>query len=226
VAALACDDRAIVANYNALLKRQKSVFAAAYEAEARQFEAAGGSAWQPAMDGHMTRLYNFFAQPPVQRRFCAAAARVAVEAQSMSGQQFRSFAPVAIDRMDRPFQDFYRAYQTYQRDLALWRASNSQLAEPATTRSAFVSKEAVGILAPWRVQLGAFSGWDAARRAWTEVRRRAPGLGSFAPHYETASVKGLVRLQIGPVTDRPDALKLCAAAAVAALDCLPVSPPG
>jgi hypothetical protein len=71
VAALACDDRTIVANYNALLKQQKGAFAAAYEAEARQFRTAQGNDWRSAMDGHMTRLYNFFAQPSAQRGFCA-----------------------------------------------------------------------------------------------------------------------------------------------------------
>jgi hypothetical protein len=221
VAAMACDDRTIVANYNALLKRQKSVFAVAYQAETRRFGSVA------AMDGHMTKLYNFFAQPPVQRGFCASASRVAAEAQSVSGPQFEGFAAGAITRMDQAFQDFYRDYQTYQRDLAAWRASGGRSGEPQlAARSAAAAKVAVADVAPWRVQLGAFSGPEAARAAWNEVRKRAPGLAAFQPHFEAASVKGLVRLQIGPANDRQEALRLCAAAAVAALDCLPVSPKG
>lgn len=225
VAALACDDRAIVANYNALLKRQKAVLAAAYEAEARHFRSYDAKGWRSAMDGHMTRLYNFFAQPPVQRNFCAAAGQIAKEAQSVSSAEFQRFSISAIRRLDQPFQDFYRAYDAYQRDLAAWRAGGGRgnlVDTGARTELAIKKADSVG--ARWRVQLGAFSGWDAARGAWGEVRRRAPGLGSFSPHYEEAAVKGLVRLQIGPVMNRSDALRLCAAAAVAALDCLPVSP--
>jgi hypothetical protein len=220
VAALACDDRTIVTSYNALLKRHKGVLTAAYQAESRRLGSVS------AMDGHMTKLYNFFAQPPAQRGFCAAASRVAAEAQAVPGPQFDRFAADAIVRMDQPFQDFYRAYQGYQRDLAAWRAGGGRPGEQLAARSAVAARAAVIDGMPWRVQLGAFSGPEAARAAWSEVRKRAPGLAAFQPHYEAASVKGLVRLQIGPANDRQEALRLCAAAAVAALDCLPVSPTG
>lgn len=219
VAALACDDRGIVANYNALLKRQKGVFTAAHKAETRRLGSVS------AMDTHMTRLYNFFAQPPVQRGFCAAASRVASEAQSVSAAEFQRFSASAIQRLDQPFQDFFRAYQTYQRDLAAWRAGGgSQQAALVQARHAAVVRKADVSGASWRVQLGAFSGSQAAQSAWGEVRKRAPGLADFKTHYEPASVKGLVRLQIGPARDRTEAIRLCAAAAVAGLDCLPVSP--
>lgn len=216
VAALACDDRGIVANYNALLKRQKTALAAAHKAELSRSGSAS------AMDVHMTRLYNFFAQPPVQRRFCAAASGVAGEA--VSARDFPQFASGAIDRLDRPFQDFYRSYQDYQRNVTAWKADGGRsmpqldFAKPSGAMKQSLEGQ------DWRVQLGAFSGATAARTAWTEVRRRAPGLAAFTPHYEDASRKGLVRLQIGPASNRSEALKLCAAAAVAGLDCLPVSP--
>lgn len=216
VAALACDDRGIVASYNALLKRQKTALAAAHKAELSRSGSAS------AMDVHMTRLYNFFAQPPVQRRFCAAAGGVATEA--VSAKDFQQFAASAIDRLDRPFQDFYGSYQDYQRDVTAWKAGGGRsmpqldFAKPAGAMKQSLDGE------NWRVQLGAFSGSGAARAAWNEVRRRAPGLAAFTPHYEDASRKGLVRLQIGPASNRTEALKLCAAAAVAGLDCLPVSP--
>lgn len=216
VAALACDDPSIVSNYNALLKRQKAVFAAAHRSESRHFGSAA------AMDSHMTKLYNFFAQPPTQRLFCVEAREIAREAQSVPAGQFEQFAARAIERLDRPFQDFYRVYQLYQRDLAAWRASGGAAERIALARPASDGKGPPSSASPWRVQLGAFSGSVAARSAWIEIRRRAPGLASFQPLYEPASVKGLVRLQVGPVNDRREALRLCAAAAAAALDCLPV----
>lgn len=219
VAALACNDRNIVSDYNAMLKRQKGVLANAYQTESRRFGTA------VALDAHMTKLYNFFAQPPVQREFCTAASRVAAGAQSMPPQQFERFAANAIEQIDRPFQNFYRDYRHYQQDLAAWRAAGGGASEQVVPmRHASAGERTFETMAPWRVQLGAFSGVDAARLAWVEIRRRAPGLASFQPHYEPASAKKLVRLQIGPVSDRREALRLCAAAAAAALDCLPVSP--
>ncbi len=199
VAALACGDSAIIANYNALLKQQKAVFATAYDAEARRFQASDGSGWRSAMDGHMTRLYNFFAQPPAQRGFCSVASRVAAEARNTTAPEFQRFSVTAIDRLDQPFQIFYRAYSDYQRDLAAWRAGGNREII-AVARPAVVVREAANT-APWRVQLGAFAGADAAKVAWADIRRRAPGLASFQPHYEAASKKGLIRLRSGPATE-------------------------
>lgn len=215
VAALACNDQAIVANYNAMLKQQKAALSTAYEAEAKGFQSARGGSWQAAMDAHMTRLYNYFAQYPVQRPFCAAASRVAADVQSVKPGELQGFSSTAITRLDQVFQDYYRAAADYRRDLALGKVSGAA-APPSQDKSS--------LGAPWRVQLGAFSGWDAARSAWQSIRSRAPGLATFEPHFEEASRKGLVRLQIGPATNRAEALRLCAAAATAGLDCLPVSP--
>jgi hypothetical protein len=222
VAALACNDRTVIADYNALLKRQKAIFATAYEAEARRFQSSDGAAWRSAMDSHMTRLYNYFAQPTLQKRFCTAAGSVAVDARTIASHDFQRFSMLAIGRLDQPFQSFYQNYSAYRRDLAAWRAGGDREGQAAVAQAA--KEEAPSNVAPWRVQLGAFSGREAAQSAWAVVRTRAPGLASFKPHFEDASVKGLVRLQVGPVTDRNEAVRLCAAAAVAALDCLPVSP--
>lgn len=68
----------------------------------------------------------------------------------------------------------------------------------------------------WKIQLGAFSSEANARRAWSAVGRRLPGL---QPIYERAG--NLVRLQAGPLGSRADASRACAAAHQA---CFPVAP--
>lgn len=215
VAALACNDRAVVADYNALLKRQTAPLAAAYEAEAKSFRSSRGESWRGAMDAHMTRLYNYFAQPAAQKRFCAAAARTATEIQSVTPGDLRRYASTEIVRLDSPFQDFYREHAAYRRGLNK---------DGGAVRAASTLGSRTATAASWRVQLGAFSGWDAARSAWQVIRGRAPGLASFEPHFEEAPAKRLVRLQVGPASSREEALRLCAAAAAGGLDCLPVSP--
>jgi hypothetical protein len=127
VAALACRgerEAAIVADYNAMLASKKAVLAAAFartEAEAR---ATGDKAWRDAHDRRMTQVYNFFAQPPAQARFCDTAAIVVAEAAATPPAEFAAFAPVALARLEAPFTDFYRAFDAYRRDLAAWEAGD------------------------------------------------------------------------------------------------------
>ena len=68
----------------------------------------------------------------------------------------------------------------------------------------------------WRVQLGAFSTEDNARRAWTGVSGRLPGLQPFF-----VRAGAVVRLQAGPLASRTAADHACAAARQA---CFPVAP--
>ena len=68
----------------------------------------------------------------------------------------------------------------------------------------------------WRVQLGAFSNEDNARRAWGGVSSRLPGLQPFF-----VRAGAVVRLQAGPLASRAAADRACAAARQA---CFPVSP--
>ena len=68
----------------------------------------------------------------------------------------------------------------------------------------------------WRIQLGAFSSEANARRAWSAVSGRLPGL---QPHFQRAG--SLVRLQAGPLASRAAADRACAAARQA---CFPVAP--
>ncbi len=68
----------------------------------------------------------------------------------------------------------------------------------------------------WRIQLGAFSSEANARRAWSAVAGRLPGL---TPHYVRAGA--VFRLQAGPLASRAAADRACAAARQA---CFPVAP--
>jgi len=196
VAALACDRNGrlgIAAGYNQFLAGQREALAAAYKAEGTRFAAAG------ALDSHMTRLYNYFAQPAGQAGFCAAAADVAAEARTITPERFATFAPEALDRLIRPF-------------------------ETAPDQEAPLRLAAVPAGPPWRIQLGAYSGNAAAQTAWTHIRSRMASAAAYTPDYEAVPVSGLVRIRIGPVSDQRRAIALCAAAAGAGLDCLPVPP--
>ncbi len=122
VAALSCRSQpggvALVKQYNVLLVHRKAVLARAYAAETGRFAMAG----KGAVDAHLTRLYNFFAQPSAQPGFCAAAVDVADHVDRVPPAGLPHYATGALDRLEAPILDYYRAYDVYRRELAAWNA--------------------------------------------------------------------------------------------------------
>lgn len=116
VAALSCPDTSLAPAYNRLLAAHRQALAAAHRALTA--EHGGMASFDPAM----TRLYNYFAQPPVLARFCAAAAPLLREAAVLPAGSLEDFAGGALASIDRPFGEFYARYDRYRADLAAWRA--------------------------------------------------------------------------------------------------------
>jgi cell division septation protein DedD len=221
VAALSCGQRAggaeIIRRYNALLTDRKLILAAAYADEA-------GRRDQAALDRHMTQLYNFFAQPPAQSGFCAAAAEVSGRAESLSAAD----AEPALHRLEAPILDYYRAYASYRRDLAAWQAHPATMLADRRVKAKVMPSASPEIpeqriRSAWRIQLGAFTGKLAARTAWDKARGRLPSLAAYRPHYQKVPGSALVRLQVGKAADRASAIRLCATAAAGGFDCFPVA---
>jgi hypothetical protein len=124
VATLTCIAEDLAPAYNRFLSQQRATLAGAYKTLSRE---AGDAA---QFDTAMTRLYNYFAQPAPQPGFCAAAARMLREAAALPPDTLAGFAPGALARLDRPFTDFYAAYDRYREQLALWRMSRTASAAP------------------------------------------------------------------------------------------------
>ncbi|UZK65120.1 hypothetical protein [Sphingomonas sp. M1-B02] len=120
VAALGCAGGTLAPAYNQLLKAQRTGLAAAHRSLTSQY---GGPA---PFDVAMTRIYNYFSQPPAQSGFCAVAAPLLAEAVATPTDAFATFAVGALQRLDRPFVDFYTAYDRYRSDLAAWHAGDAQ----------------------------------------------------------------------------------------------------
>lgn len=116
VAALRCNDDALIASYNGFVRVHAAALARAHDTAMRE----AGS--QAAFDGAMTRLYNYFALPPVQASFCAAAATIADEAVRTPESEFGRFVTLGLPVLDMPFTNFFREYGQYRVDLARWQA--------------------------------------------------------------------------------------------------------
>ena len=105
VAALQCarsSNSPLVKDYNLILARHRVVLGQAYAAKQARFQQTSGKAWQKAMDRHMTQLYNHWAWPPAQERFCAAAADAARRAARVAPDGFAAYAPRGLAAVDQP----------------------------------------------------------------------------------------------------------------------------
>lgn len=117
VAALGCrgsDAQALVSGYNAMLGSRKAMLASAEQALATQYDAKTATG-RDAYDDAMTRLYNFFAQPPAHDQFCTDAAAIMAAEPGIAPAAYPAFATASLARLDAAFTDFYRAYDAWRR---------------------------------------------------------------------------------------------------------------
>jgi hypothetical protein len=148
VAALGCRDAAegaTVAAYNRLLRAQRESLAAADAGVKALYRERHGAGWEEIHDRQMTRVYNFFAQPTAHDGFCMAAREVLDRAESVAPVQFADFAAEALPRLEAPFTDFYRTYETYRVAYAAWQRGD---AAPVEMASANVAPRQLSALVP------------------------------------------------------------------------------
>ncbi len=130
VAALSCRSGAdsILLSYNQFLKTHKATLARANVAVDTEFKGRFGPQAIPQRETINTRVYNFFALPPVQQAFCERATMVGGVINSMTPADLAAYAPSALASMEQPFTDFYDAYAAYQTQLAQWRRGTTTAA--------------------------------------------------------------------------------------------------
>lgn len=128
VAALQCDNGVSVPDYNRFLATQKRALADAHRELAAEYRIVHGPTWQASFDGAMTRLYNYFALPPVRDGFCRATAAELANLAAAPTNGAASLAPAALDRIEASFLTFFRNYADYRQALAQWRANDGAIA--------------------------------------------------------------------------------------------------
>jgi hypothetical protein len=123
VAALNClaDSHAdIVPNYERFLELHAGELREINQALRAEFQARHGREGLARQDVYMTSVYNYFALPPVQRRFCEAVVPLTNEALTIEQGQLAGFADRALDEIEGVFDEFFTAFEEYQRDLIAW----------------------------------------------------------------------------------------------------------
>lgn len=125
VAALNClrpEHAGLVDNYKTILKRHSRQLASTNRALASEYRQKHGRSFRDHQDAYMTRVYNYFALPPVLPEFCNVALDVSHEIAALPAGQLESYSPTALAKLEQVFENFFSAYEKYRVDLAAWDA--------------------------------------------------------------------------------------------------------
>lgn len=146
VAAIGCrgtEEATLVSAYNNIIKAHAKAIKSTEKTVIADLGKANKTNGIKERDRLSTQLFNYFAQPPAQRAFCARANEVAQLVSSTPAAQVIAQAPGHLAALDQPFLDFYEAYARYQLDAASWDAKYAPPpaimtapAAPATTYGA------------------------------------------------------------------------------------------
>lgn len=185
VAALGCRGDAggqMVAAYNALLTDRRAELADASIATEASFQTRFGDAWRQHHDDAMTKLYNFFAQPPAQAAFCSEAAAVLREAAVVEPASFVSWADGALHRLEAPFTAFYAAFDEYR--TAATRYAQRHAAAPVAVATPSASVPAAATMAIVAAVPG------TAVMVASSVTAATPSVAATAPTVMAAAATG------------------------------------
>lgn len=125
VAALNCrgpEEDTLVANYTRFLNVHKTAIARSERWVIQEQARQTGTNGIASRDSLSTRLFNYFATPPVHEGFCrAASSSMALVAQEPAAN-ILPFAIMHLTLVDQPFVDFYAAFDQYKVDYARWQS--------------------------------------------------------------------------------------------------------
>ncbi|MEH6755954.1 MAG: hypothetical protein V7676_00420 [Parasphingorhabdus sp.] len=132
VAALSCtgpEYERLVGDYNAFIGNNEKYLRNANNAIVSKARREIGSNYKVEHDRHQTILYNYWSFSPLRRPFCDQAVQVSQRAIITKTEDMAAFGEQALMELEKPFTDFYQAYEQYEKDLAAWRVQYGQTPE-------------------------------------------------------------------------------------------------
>ncbi|QJB70478.1 hypothetical protein [Parasphingorhabdus halotolerans] len=124
VAALSCTGPAyarIVDDYNAFINKNEKFLRNANNSIISKYRREIGNDYKAEHDRHQTSLYNYWSFSPLRRPFCDQSVLISERAVATSTGDLETFGAQALAELERPFTEFYLAYEQYERDLDAWR---------------------------------------------------------------------------------------------------------
>ena len=131
VAALNClkpQHADILVGYRAFLKANSRGLKAANKAVDGDFRKRFGAAFIRPREAYMTQVYNYFAYPPILATFCDSALAVSRESIAVKPAELADFSSRSLARIEAVFDQFFRSYEQYRDDAALWDAKYAPVA--------------------------------------------------------------------------------------------------
>ena len=128
VAALNCRDpqyEPIIVSYSQFLKTHSKALASINTALDREFRAQHGNSGNRVRDSYQTQVYNYFALPPVLPVFCEATMQLAQEMAAVRPEDYPTYAPTGLAKLEAIYLDFFERFEQYRRDVAAWDAQYS-----------------------------------------------------------------------------------------------------
>ena len=125
VAALNClspEHEGILPNYKLFLDNFDKPLDKANDAVEAEFREKYGDrkTGRAELDSYMTKVYNYFTLPPAKASFCDAALALSNESVLVAPADLESFSARALARFEGVFEDFFRAFERYQTNVAAW----------------------------------------------------------------------------------------------------------
>ena len=134
VAALNClkpEHAEILPAYKVYLKTHAKGLTAANKAVDGEFRTKHGAAFIKPREAYMTQVYNYWAFPPTVNNFCDAALLMAREVATATPATLNAWSATQLVRLEAVFEQFYRAYEQYRTDAALWDQRYQPVLAPA-----------------------------------------------------------------------------------------------
>lgn len=124
VAALSCTGpqyARLIGDYNAFLGNNEKYLRNVNDAVISKYRREQGADYRQVHDRHQTNLYNFWSFSPLRRPFCDQAVQISQRAIVTPEENMEAFGAQALAELEKPFNDFYLAYEEYEKALDAWR---------------------------------------------------------------------------------------------------------
>ncbi|MCW1381289.1 hypothetical protein OLX02_00485 [Novosphingobium sp. KCTC 2891] len=112
----------ILPRYRAFLTSNAKVLTSTNKAVDADFRKKYGARFVAPREAYMTSVYNHFALPPTLSDFCDAVLAVSRDGMVVKPVELEAFAVRSLPNIEVVFDDFYRRYEKYRTDLAIWEA--------------------------------------------------------------------------------------------------------
>jgi hypothetical protein len=139
VAALNCVDtryQQVLDGYKLLLGNYEKRLTVVNRDLDRQYRQEHGGQATRMREAYMTQVYNYFATPNAQGYFCDAALDISREALAAPPADIDAFALANIQRLAGAFEQFYKDFEKYQVDVAIWDAEYGALFQRTPSQAA------------------------------------------------------------------------------------------